>query len=154
MVFNGNSESKTEHSIWKSIKNWAENWCQIVCGILFDLIYSMTSSASTNMHFMSMTPGRWQEAGTQTKGIYSSWTINGLHQGVHRKDITAKNKRARIEISKVSNNIQVHISLSIQLHIYFSFHGLFNYNYIVIELCKFFSCHSAMMMLFIIFLNN
>ena len=44
MVFNGNTESKTEHTIWKSIKNWAENWCQIVCGILFDLIYSMTSS--------------------------------------------------------------------------------------------------------------
>ena len=44
MVFNGNTERKTEHTIWKSIKNWAENWCQIVCGILFDLIYSMTSS--------------------------------------------------------------------------------------------------------------
>ena len=46
MVFNGNTESKTEHTIWKSIKNWAENWCQIVCGILFDLIYSMTSSVN------------------------------------------------------------------------------------------------------------
>ena len=45
MVFDANTESKTEHTIWKSIKNWAENWCQIVCGILFDLIYSMTSSA-------------------------------------------------------------------------------------------------------------
>ena len=44
MVFNGNTESKTEHTIWKSIKNLAENWYQIVCGILFDLIYSMTSS--------------------------------------------------------------------------------------------------------------
>ena len=44
MVFNGNTERKTEHTIWKSIKNWAENWCQIVCGILFDLICCMTSS--------------------------------------------------------------------------------------------------------------
>ena len=41
---NGNTESKTEHSIWKSIKNWTENCGQIVCGILFDLMYSMTSS--------------------------------------------------------------------------------------------------------------
>ena len=47
MVFNANTESKTEYTIWKNIKNWAENWCQIVCGILFDLIYSMTSSAIT-----------------------------------------------------------------------------------------------------------
>ena len=39
-----NTESKTEHTIWKNIKNWAENWYRIVCGILFDLIYSMTSS--------------------------------------------------------------------------------------------------------------
>jgi len=45
MVFNGNTESKTEHAIWKSIKNSAENWYRIVCGILFDLIYSITSSA-------------------------------------------------------------------------------------------------------------
>ena len=44
MVFDGNTERKTEHTIWKSIKNWAENWCQIVCGILFDLICCMTSS--------------------------------------------------------------------------------------------------------------
>ena len=36
---------KTEHTIWKSIKNWAENWCQIVCGILSDLICCMTSNA-------------------------------------------------------------------------------------------------------------
>ena len=44
MVFNANTESKTEYTIWKNIKNWAENWCQIVCGILFDLICCMTSS--------------------------------------------------------------------------------------------------------------
>ena len=44
MVFNGNTAGKTEHTIWKGIKNLAENWCQIVCGILFDLINSMTSS--------------------------------------------------------------------------------------------------------------
>ena len=44
MVFNPNTESKTEFTIWKNIKNWAENWCQIVYGILFDLIYSVTSS--------------------------------------------------------------------------------------------------------------
>ena len=46
MVFNANTESKTEYTIWKNIKNWAENWCQIVCGILFDLIYSMTNSGN------------------------------------------------------------------------------------------------------------
>ena len=127
MVFKG----KTKHSIWKNIKNWAENCCQIVCGILFDPFYSMTRSASMNMHFILVTPGRWQEAGTQTEGIDPSWTIDGLHQGVYRKDITAKNKRARIEISQVSNDIQVHISLSVQLHIYFSFHGLFDLNKIM-----------------------
>ena len=43
-VLGCNAVSKTEHTIWKSIKNWAENWCQIVCGILFDLIYCITSS--------------------------------------------------------------------------------------------------------------
>ena len=46
MVSNGNTESKTKHTSWKSIENWADNWCQIVCDILFDLIYSTTSSAS------------------------------------------------------------------------------------------------------------
>ena len=35
--FNGNTESKTKHTIWKSIEIWAENWCEIACGILFDL---------------------------------------------------------------------------------------------------------------------
>ena len=49
MVFNANTESKTEYTIWKNIKNWAENWYQIVCGILFDLIHSMTSSVSINV---------------------------------------------------------------------------------------------------------
>ena len=43
---------KTEHSIWKSNKNWAENWCLIVCGILFDLISCMTSS-ETCINFLS-----------------------------------------------------------------------------------------------------
>ena len=51
MFFNGNTESKTEHTIWKSIKNWAENWWQIVCGILFDLICCMTSSAWKDYFF-------------------------------------------------------------------------------------------------------
>ena len=48
MVFNANTESKNEYTIWKNIKNWAENWYQIVCGILFDLIYSMTSSGEVS----------------------------------------------------------------------------------------------------------
>ena len=42
--FNGNTESKAEHTIWESIQNWAENWGQIICGILFHLMYSMTCS--------------------------------------------------------------------------------------------------------------
>ena len=46
MVFDGNTERKMEHTIWNSIKNWAENWFQIVCGILFYLIIFMTNSES------------------------------------------------------------------------------------------------------------
>ena len=58
MVFNANTESKTEHTILMSIKNWAENWCQIVCGILFDLIYSVTSSVGgTEENSISLTGG-------------------------------------------------------------------------------------------------
>ena len=42
-VLKGNTESKTESTIWKSNENWTEKWCQIVCSILFDLSYCMTS---------------------------------------------------------------------------------------------------------------
>ena len=44
IVSKWNTESKMEHTIWKSNENGAYTWCQIVCSILFDLFLCMTSS--------------------------------------------------------------------------------------------------------------
>ena len=41
-VLRCNAVSKTEHTTWKSIKNWAEKRCQGVCAILFDLLVVLT----------------------------------------------------------------------------------------------------------------
>ena len=39
MVFNDNTESKTEHTIWKSINNRIQHRFKIVCGTLFEFVY-------------------------------------------------------------------------------------------------------------------
>ena len=49
-VLKCNTESKTEHTIWERIANWAEKRRKIVCGVLFDLSYYMTSSVLDSIY--------------------------------------------------------------------------------------------------------
>ena len=59
MVFNGNTDSQMEHTILKSIKNWAEKRRQIVCAILFDLFWCVTSSDAEEKYWFGKKYSSW-----------------------------------------------------------------------------------------------
>ena len=62
MVFEANTHSKTEHTMWKGIENCARKWWLSLCTILFEVTWAFCKMCCSNLWWVNVLVLPWGQA--------------------------------------------------------------------------------------------